>query len=306
MNKDLLSIADLSSDEVHELLGKATGLRDEWNSGGNEPILAGKSLAMVFQKASLRTRVSFDVGMRHLGGTAIYLSPDEIQLGTRESVPDVARVLSRYVDGIAARVFSHDHVVGLAEHSRVPVINGLSDFNHPCQALADLLTIYEHFGHLSELKLAWVGDGNNMLHSLLYACSKVGIDIAAATPQGYRPEPDVVAHARETAARRQSSVQLTESPAEAVAGADVIYTDAWVSMGQESEREARLLVFPPYQVNDALVALAKPGVIVMHCLPAHRGEEITDEVMDGPRSVIFDQAENRLHAQKAVLASLLV
>ena len=306
MNKDLLSIADLSSDEVHELLDKATGLRDEWSSGGNEPILAGKSLAMVFQKASLRTRVSFDVGMRHLGGTAIYLSPDEIQLGTRESVPDVARVLSRYVDGIAARVFSHDHVVGLAEHSRVPVINGLSDFNHPCQALADLLTIYEHFGHLAELKLAWVGDGNNMLHSLLYACSKVGIDIAAATPQGYRPEPDVVAHARETAARRQSSVQLTESPAEAVAGADVIYTDAWVSMGQESEREARLRVFPPYQVNDALVALAKPGAIVMHCLPAHRGEEITDEVMDGPRSVIFDQAENRLHAQKAVLASLLV
>jgi len=305
MEKDLLCIADLSSQEVWGLLNKAIELKTEWKSGGNEPILAGKTLGMVFQKPSLRTRVSFEMAMKHLGGTAIYLSPDEIRLGVRESVPDVARVLSRYVDGIMARVFSHDHVVQLARYSQVPVINGLSDFNHPCQALADLLTIYEHRGALTGLKLAWVGDGNNVLHSLLYASSKVGMHIMAATPAGYDPDTKVVAQARCFAAENGSSVELTTDPVEAVKGADVIYTDTWTSMGQEREREIRLRVFPPYQVNAALLAHAKSNVIVMHCLPAHRGEEITDEVIDGPHSVVFDQAENRMHAQKAILAALM-
>ena len=305
MKKDLICIADSSSQEVWNLLDKAKRLKEEWRSGGNQPVLAGKSLGMVFQKASLRTRVSFEMAMKHLGGTAMYLSPNEIRLGVRESVPDVARVLSRYVDGIMARVFSHDHIVQLAEYSQVPVINGLSDFNHPCQAMADLLTIHEHLGDLTGLKLAWVGDGNNVLHSLLYASSKVGMHIVAATPAGYEPEPRVVAEAREFAAENGSSVELTTDPVEAVQGADVIYTDTWASMGQEEEREIRSRVFPPYQVNATLLTHAKPDVIVMHCLPAHRGEEITDEVMDGPHSAIFDQAENRMHAQKAILASLM-
>ena len=305
MGKDLIRIAELSTQEMTKLLHEATRLKEEWLTGGNQPLLAGLTLGLLFQKASLRTRVSFAVGMQHLGGTAVYLSPDEVQLGARESVPDVARVLSRYVDGIAARVFSHEHILQLAEYSRVPVINALSDFSHPCQALADLLTISERRGNLAGLKLAWVGDGNNMLHSLLYAASKAGIHIVAATPAGYEPEPSVVAEARVFAAENQSIVELTGDPAAAVDGADIIYADTWVSMGQESERELRLRVFPPYQVNAELLTHAKPDVMVMHCMPAHRGDEITDEVMDGPHSVVFDQAENRLHAQKAILASFM-
>ncbi|MDI7274845.1 MAG: ornithine carbamoyltransferase [Anaerolineae bacterium] len=305
MKMDFLSLADLTSSEIEGLIERAVALKAEWKSGGNPPLLAGKMLAMVFQKPSLRTRVSFEMGMHHLGGTAMYLSPDEIGLGKRESVGDVARVLSRYVDAIMARVLAHAHVLELARCSRVPVINGLSDYSHPCQGLADLLTIYEKFGRLSGLKLAYVGDGNNVLTSLLFGGSKVGMRIASANPPGYEPAAEVVELARQFAAASGGSIHLTHDPHEAVRDADVIYTDVWVSMGQEAERERRLQVFPPYQVNSSLVGEAQPHVVVMHCLPAHRGEEITDEVIDGPHSVAFDQAENRMHAQKAILVRLL-
>ena len=291
--RHFLSIADLSSDEVWAILDKARALKDErQKTGENEPLLRGKTLGMVFQKPSLRTRVSFDMAMIQLGGRALYLSPNEIQLGKRESVADVARVLSRYVDAIMARVFAHRDVEELAAYSRVPVINGLSDFNHPCQGMADLLTIYERYDKLTGLKLAYVGDGNNVAHSLLLGASKTGMHITVA--------------ARTFATESGSEVVITNDPRQAVRDADVIYTDVWTSMGQEAEAEQRLKVFPPYQVNGELVAQARPEVIVMHCLPAHRGQEITDEVADGPHSVLFDQAENRMHAQKAILVSLLV
>ncbi|MBC7264076.1 MAG: ornithine carbamoyltransferase [Chloroflexi bacterium] len=305
MKKDLISLADLSSSEIWDILNLAQELKEEWAAGGNIPRLVGKSLGMIFQKPSLRTRVSFEMAMKHLGGHALYLSPDEIQLGKRESVADVARVLSRYVDGIMARVFAHSDLEELARYSRVPVINGLSDYSHPCQALSDLFTILEKKGRLTGLKLAWVGDGNNVLHSLLFGCSKVGMDIVAATPEGYEPDGRVVEMAFAFARENSSTVELTHDPVAAVKGADVIYTDTWVSMGQEAEQKKRLEVFPPYQVNAALVSRARPDVIVMHCLPAHRGQEITDGVADGPHSVIFDQAENRMHVQKAILAILL-
>jgi len=301
----LLSIADLSTDEVWQILNLARELKEEWRKGGNKPILKGKTLGMIFQKPSLRTRVSFEMGMIHLGGQALYLSPEEIKLGVRESVADVARVLSRYVDGIMARVFAHRHIEELAAYSRVPVINGLSDYNHPCQALSDLFTIWEKRGKLKGLKLAYVGDGNNVATSLLFAATKVGMDIALASPEGYELSDEVVELGQEFAAQSGSKIELVRDPAAAVRGADAVYTDVWVSMGQEEETERRLKVFPPYQVNAALVAQAKPDVMVMHCLPAHRGQEITDEVADGPNSVLFDQAENRLHAQKAVLALLM-
>jgi len=303
--KHLLSIADLSTEEVWQILNLAKELKEEWQKGGNKPILKGKTLGMVFQKPSLRTRVSFEMGMIHLGGQALYLSPNEIKLGERESVPDVARVLSRYVDGIMARVFAHRHIEELAAYSRVPVINGLSDYNHPCQALSDLFTIWEKRGELKGLKLAYVGDGNNVATSLLFAATKVGMDISLASPEGYELSDDVVELGQEFAARSGSKIELVRDPAMAVHEADVIYTDVWTSMGQEEETEKRLKIFPPYQVNAALVAMAKPDVMVMHCLPAHRGQEITDEVADGPHSVIFDQAENRMHTQKAILALLM-
>lgn len=303
--KHLLSIADLSTEEVWQILDLAQSLKDEWRRGGNEPILKGKTLGMIFQKPSLRTRVSFEMGMIHLGGKALYLSPDEIKLGVRESVADVARVLSRYVDAILARVFAHHHIEELAAYSRVPVINGLSDYNHPCQALSDLFTIREKQGELAGLKLAYVGDGNNVATSLLFATSKVGVDITIASPKGYEPPGEVVKIAQDFAAKSGSEVKVTNGPFEAAQGADIIYTDVWTSMGQEEEIEERLKVFPPFQINSRLVKAAKPDCIVMHCLPAHRGQEITDEVADGSHSVIFEQAENRLHAQKAILALLL-
>jgi ornithine carbamoyltransferase len=305
MKKDLVSLADLSPAEIEGLIERAVALKAEWKQGGNPPLLAGKSLAMVFQKPSLRTRVSFEMAMQHLGGTALYLSPNEIALGQRESVADVARVLGRYVDAIMARVFAHEHVVELARRANVPVINGLSDYNHPNQALADLLTIHEKCGRLSGLTLAYVGDGNNVLTSLLFGGTKAGMNIVSANPAGYEPEASVLDLAAQFAAASGGSARVTNDPHEAVRGADVIYTDVWTSMGQEAERERRLEVFSPYQVNARLVDEAKPGVIVMHCLPAHRGEEITDEVIEGPHSVVFDEAENRMHAQKAVLVYLL-
>jgi len=305
MTGHFISLADFSSEELWRFLELAMDLKAEWRKGGNRPVLQGTTLGMIFQKPSLRTRVSFDMAMLHLGGHALYLSPNEIQLGQRESTADVARVLSRYVDGIMARVFAHQDVLDLARHSRVPVINGLSDYSHPCQGLADLLTIYERLGRLAGVKLAYVGDGNNVCHSLLLGGSRLGMHLAVATPPGYEPRSDVVDLAKSFAQESGGQVTLTHDPAEAARGADVVYTDVWASMGQEAEREKRLAIFPPYQVNANLVAKASPDVLVMHCLPAHRGEEITDEVIDGPHSVVFDQAENRLHAQKAILVRLM-
>lgn len=303
--KHLLAIADLTPAEFNQILVVAKKLKAEWRKGGNKPILKNKTLGMVFQKPSLRTRVSFDMAMLHLGGHALYLSPNEIGLGQRESIADVARVLSRYVDGIMARVFAHAHVVELAQHSRVPVINGLSDHEHPCQAMADVFTIIEHHGKLKGLKVVFVGDGNNVARSLMYACALGGAHFVCSSPQGYALDDASVTQARAFAKKSVGSVELVQDPQLAVQGADVIYTDVWASMGQEAEAAQRAKVFPPYQVNAALVARAKPSCIVMHCLPAHRGMEITDEVADGKHSVLFDQAENRMHAQKAIVAILL-
>lgn len=303
--KHFISLADLTPEEIHNLLDLGFRLKEEWRSGGNQPVLRGKSLALVFMKPSLRTRVSFEMAMVHLGGYAFYLSPDEIKLGSRESVPDVARVLSSYVDGIMARVFTHDHILQLAEYSPVPVINGLSDYNHPAQALADLFTIREQKGKLQGLTLAYVGDGNNVARSLLFGCMKTGMSMNVASPAGFTLTAEDKEQAQSMRVSDSQTINMVEDPQEAVAGADVIYTDVWTSMGQEEETAQRLKVFPPYQVNEDLVRQATSDVIVMHCLPAHRGEEITDAVADGPHSVLFQQAENRMHAQKALLFDLL-
>jgi ornithine carbamoyltransferase len=301
-----LSIADLAPDQLRALLRLAVDLKEEWKNGGNRPLLQGKTLGMVFQKPSLRTRVSFETGMIHLGGQALYLSPFEIQLGKRESVGDVARVLSRYVNGIMARVFAHTDITELAEYSSVPVINGLSNYNHPCQGLTDFLTIVEHKGwELQGRKLVFIGDGNNVATSLIFGATLLGMDFAITGPRGYELPPGVWALGKQFAAASGSQLLATYDPHEAVAGADVVYTDVWASMGQEEESEERGRVFMPYQVNVGLMAEAKSDAIAMHCLPAHRGQEITDDVCDGPHSVLWDQAENRMHAQKAILAQLL-
>jgi ornithine carbamoyltransferase len=302
---DFISLSDFSTKDLWAQLQLARDLKVEWQAGGNKPVLQGKVLGMIFQKPSLRTRVSFEMGMKHLGGDALYLSPQEIGLGGRESVADVARVLSRYVDGIMARVFAHQHVVDLAQYSRVPVINGLSDYSHPCQGLTDLFTVWEKLGRLSGVKLTYVGDGNNVAASLMFGGAKLGVHVTVATPVGYEPRPDVTEKARAFAADNGGSITITNDPMEGAADADVIYTDVWASMGQEAEAAKRAELFPPFQINAKLVSAAKPTVLVMHCLPAHRGQEITDEVADGPHSVLFDQAENRMHAQKAILADLL-
>ncbi|MBU0704543.1 MAG: ornithine carbamoyltransferase [Chloroflexi bacterium] len=301
-----LNLADLTPDELRGLLNLALELKKEWKAGGNPPLLKGKTLGLVFQKPSLRTRVSFEMGMIHLGGQALYLSPFEIKLGERESVPVVARVLARYVDGIMARVFAHADILTLAEYSRVPVINGLSDYNHPCQGLADLLTIIENKGQdLRGRKLVFIGDGNNVATSLLFGASLLGMDFTIAGPPGYDMDPDVWALGQKFAQTSGSKLLATSDAWEAVAGADAIYTDVWASMGQEEEAQERARIFQPYQVNEQLIALAQPDAIAMHCLPAHRGQEITDEVCDGPHSVLWDQAENRMHAQKAILVELM-
>lgn len=302
---DFLAIDDFSRAEVKALLELALELKQAYHSGGNEPILEGKILGMVFEKPSLRTRVSFEVGMRHLGGDAIYLSPHEIGLGSRETVPDVARVLSGFVDGIMARVFAYESITQLAHHASVPVINGLSNFNHPCQALADMLTILERRPSLEGLKLAFVGDGNNVASSLLHVCALLGINFAIASPQGFELDRTVVSRGHELASQSGADILETSDPIDAVLEADVVYTDVWTSMGQETEAELRRRVFQSYQVNEALLGKAKSDALVMHDLPAHRGEEITNAVADGANSVIFPQAHNRLHAQKAILAQLL-
>jgi len=303
--KNLVSINDLSREEVTQILETAEIIKLRHYSNEEQPLLKGKVLGMIFQKPSLRTRVSFETGMIQLGGQAIYLGPNDIKLGQREATKDIAQVLSRYISGIMARTFSHEIMLELAEYSSVPVINGLSELLHPCQALGDLLTIKEKKGRLSNLKLVYIGDGNNVAHSLLFGAVKVGMDIVLAVPPGYEPKEEIVNLAKEDAKKINSKIEIIHDPKEAVDGADAIYTDVWTSMGFEKESEIRKDAFKPYQINQDLVNRAKDDVIILHCLPAHRGEEITDEVIDGPHSVVIDQAENRLHAQKGVLALLL-
>lgn len=305
MKKDFLAVSDYSPKELQEMLDLAVELKKEHFSGGNKPLFKGKVLAMIFQKPSLRTRMSFDMAMRHMDGDALYLSPAEIGLGQRESIADIARVLSGYVDAIMARVFDHAHVVELAKWSSIPVINGLSDYNHPCQGMADALTIIEKFGALKGLNVTYVGDGNNVAVSLMHICAKLGANFTLSSPEGYDMLPAAIEIGQKFADDSGSKLAFIRDPHTAVAKANVIYTDTWTSMGQEAETEKRKAVFPPYQVNQKLINEADKDVIVMHCLPAHRGQELTDEVADGPHSVIFPQAHNRLHAQKAILAKLL-
>lgn len=303
--KDFLAVADYSPEDLQSILDTAIDLKNEWKNKGNPPLFKNKVLAMIFQKPSLRTRVSFDMAMRHLGGDALYLSPAEIGLGKRESIADVARVVSGYVDVIMARVFDHEHVLELAKWADIPVINGLSDYNHPCQATADALTIQEEFGNLNGLKVTYIGDGNNVAVSLMHICAKLGADFTIANPDGYGMAQEAVVLGKQFAAESGSIINQLTDPNQAVKNAQVIYTDTWVSMGQDEEAAKRAQVFPPYQVNQKLLDGADKEAIVMHCLPAHRGEEITDEVADGPNSRLFPQAHNRLHAQKAILLKLL-
>ena len=299
-----LSISELSSSEVQDLLDLAIRLKKEYFNKGNQPLFKGKVLGMIFQKPSLRTRVSFDMAMRHMGGDALYLSPNEIGLGKRESIADIARVLSGYVQALMARVFEHEHVIELAKWSSIPVVNGLSDYNHPCQAMGDALTIQERFGKAKGLNVTFVGDGNNVAVSLMHVSARLGWNFTIANPEGYGLNPTTIEIARKIAAETASKLAFVQDPHEAVRGAQVIYTDTWTSMGQEEETARREKFFPPYQVNAKLVGEADKDVIVMHCLPAHRNQELTDDVADGPHSVIFPQAHNRLHAQKAILARL--
>ena len=309
MNKgmDLLSIHELRVDDVEEILTLAADLKAKQKAGIPHKLLAGKTLGMIFEKSSTRTRVSFEVGMYQLGGQALFLSSRDLQLGRGEPIKDTARVLSRYLDGIMIRTYGHERIEELARYADIPVINALSDLLHPCQALTDLLTIREYKGkNLAGLKMAYVGDGNNMTHSLMYAAAKVGMNFAAATPEGYEPNAEVVANAKADAAETGATVTITHNPMEAVADADIIVTDTWASMGQEAEHDARTAVFRPYQVNWELVAESgNARCIVMHCLPAYRGEEITEDVFEEFADVIFDEAENRLHVQKAIMALVM-
>jgi len=303
MQKDFLSIRDLTTFEFHQVLELAEDMKKRPRK--HRRALQDKILAMIFQKPSLRTRMTFEVGMLQLGGEAVYLAPSDISLGSREGATDIGRNLERWVDGIMIRTFAHQIAVDLARSTRIPVINALTDLSHPCQALADFLTLWEHRGALSRLKLAYVGDGNNVCHSLMLSAARAGMSMAVGTPAGYEPKPEVVAWAREDGKDTGFSLLLTNDPGEAVRDADAVYTDVWASMGQEAEKDARAKIFAPYQVNGRLMARAKPETLFMHCLPAHRGEEVTDEVIDSPNSVVYDQAENRLHAQKVILHLLL-
>jgi ornithine carbamoyltransferase len=298
MKRDVLRIRDLARDEVDAILALAGRLKTKLRAGRPHPLLAGRTLAMIFEKPSLRTRVTFEVGMGQLGGAAIHLAPGDIKLGERESPGDIARNLERWVDLIMARVFSHQSVVDLAGAARVPVINGLSDLHHPCQVLSDCFTLRERRGKLDGVRVVFVGDGNNMVHSWMDAAALLGFDFVLACPPGFEPNPAILAEAG-------PRVSVTHDARAAVRGADVVYTDVWTSMGQEAEAEARRKAFRPYQVNEQLVSVAAADALVMHCLPAHRGEEITAGVIDGPQSVVFDQAENRLHVQKAIMVWLL-
>ncbi len=299
--KHFLTTTDLTRESALHLFEVAATLKHRWKAGKRGEPLAGRTVALIFEKPSLRTRVTFEVGIVQLGGRAVHLAGHEIGLGTRESVPDVARNLSRWVDAIAARVYAHATVESLASHATIPVINGLSDFEHPCQALADYFTLWERGIDVSKIKVAWIGDGNNVCHSVMVLGALLGARIAVACPPGYEPERKV----QDLARRLTPGLEVTDDVSKAMRDADVVYTDVWVSMGQEAERERRLEAFGRYQLNDKVLGMAKADALVMHCLPAHRGEEITDAVLDGPRSIALDQAENRLHAQKAVILDVL-
>ena len=303
--RSLDSLLHLTKEEIKQILKTSELLKSKLLRGEEHPLLKGKTLAMIFEKPSTRTRVSFEVGMWQLGGYALYLSASDLQLGRGETIADTAQTLSRYVNGIMARVFAHQTILELIKYSSVPVINGLSDMTHPCQGLADLFTIYEKKGRLSGLKLAYIGDGNNVAHSLILGCSKMGMEINLACPKGYEPNPKVVSKGKEEGRKSGGRVRVMNDPREAVRMADVIYTDVWASMGQEKEQEKRVKIFKPFQVHAKLVKEAKEDYLFMHCLPAHRGEEVTDEVADSKNSIIFDQAENRLHTQKALLALMM-
>ena len=310
--RDLLTLADLSASEIHQILDTAKSLKSAKHAqAGSVPAaddrpLAGHTLAMIFEKPSLRTRATFAIGMQQLGGQVVDLAAEHLQMGVRETVPDVAQNLERWVDVIMARVFAHSTLEVLAKHASIPIINGLSDYTHPCQILADVLTMQEHKGELSSRKIAYIGDGYNVANSLLFGAGKLGYHLAVGCPEGYLPPDDIIARAHGLAKQSGATLELCSDPIAAVRDADVLYTDSWVSMGLEAEAAERERVFPPFQVNTELLSCARSDAIVMHCLPAHRGMEITDEVIDGPQSVVFDQAENRLHAQKAVLLELLV
>jgi ornithine carbamoyltransferase len=301
--KDFITIRGFNPEEIRKLIDDAVDIKR--NPAAYTETLRGKALAMIFEKPSLRTRVTFDVGIRQLGGFGLYLSPAEISLGKRESVADVARNLERMVQGIMARTFSHASVEELGRCSRIPVINGLTDYNHPCQAMADYLTLLEVKNKLAGVKLAYVGDGNNVAHSLIHGAARLGVHLALATPPGYEPDGEVVDWARAEGKKTGCRIDLTQDPAEAAKDADAVYTDVWTSMGQEAESAVRLEIFRPYQVNARLFAGARPDAVFLHCLPAHRGEEVTNEVIESSRSVVFQQAENRLHAQKAILLNLM-
>lgn len=300
--KDFISLHDFSTQEIKYILNLAHDLKLKQKKGQPHQLLKGKTLGMIFQKSSTRTRVSFEVGMYQLGGSALFLSSNDLQIGRGEPIKDTARVLSRYVDGIMIRTYSHDDVVELGKYADVPVINALTDLLHPCQVLADLMTIEEHHGKLKGEKLTYIGDGNNMAHSLMFGGAKMGMDIVIASPKGYQPNPEIVKLAMEDAKVTGGSITVTTDIKEASKDANVLYTDVWASMGQEGEAKERFEHFKTYQVNSELLKLAHKNCIVMHCLPAHRGEEITEEVLEGPQSVVFDEAENRLHAQKAIMA----
>ena len=301
--KDMLSIHDLSVDDVQEILALAKELKAKQKAGIEHHLLKGKTLGMIFEKSSTRTRVSFETGMYQLGGQALFLSNRDLQLGRGEPIKDTARVLSRYLDGIMIRTFGHDRVVEMAKYASIPVINALTDLLHPCQVLTDLLTIQEHKGkNLKGLKMAYVGDGNNMTNSYMYGCAKAGMTFMAATPEDYRPDEQVVKNAIEDAKATGASITLVTDPKEAVKDADIVVTDTWASMGQEAEHDMRKKIFAPYQVNKELLQGADKRAIVMHCLPAYRGEEITEDVFEANADVIFDEAENRLHTQKAIMA----
>ncbi len=303
--KDLISIADLSLEEIYQIFDVSKSLKEKLYTGEPHKFLEGKTLGMIFTKRSTRTRVSFEVGIYQLGGIGMYFGPNDLQLGTSESISDTAKVLSRYLNGIMIRTFAHSDVTELAKYADIPVINGLTDLLHPCQVLTDLFTILEKKRKLQGLKLAYIGDGNNMAHSLLNGCSKVGMNIAIASPSGYKPNKEIVDNARKFAKYMGSKVEILDDPVAAVKNADVVYTDVWASMGQEAEAEERRKKFMKYQVNPKLVKNAKDDYLFMHCLPAHRGDEVVNEVADSSNSVIFDEAENRLHVQKAIMALVM-
>jgi ornithine carbamoyltransferase len=301
LKNHFLSIADLSKEQIYEVFELSRQLKEKTKKREEHHLLKGYTLAMIFAKPSARTRISFETGIFQLGGSALYLAPSDIGIGKREAVKDIAQVISRYNDLIMARLFAHSDIIELAKYSRVPVINGLTDYNHPCQIMADAFTVLEHLGRVDNIKITYVGDGNNIANSWINFASKIPLHLVICTPRNYEPDTKTLEHARKAGI---SQIEILSDPKQAVKDADVVYTDVWASMGQEAEAEARKKIFAPYQLNSELLAHAKPGVKVMHCLPAHRGDEITDAVIDGPHSIVFDEAENRMHAQKAIMVML--